>query len=274
MAYYEEALRDWPSHDRELITHRHGRTGVIVAGAKNNPPLVLLHGRYTPAPSWTPLIHELAARYRVYAIETIGEPGLSVNDGARLRSAEDYLESLISTLDGLGVGAAHVCGYSFGGWLAAKLAVAHPARVASLTLLDPAQVFAPFSLRWLLHCVPPYLFPTERTINRFFSWAGQGFPGGEDIVELGTLAMLSFRIRAPEASSVPEDQLRELEIPVQQLIAEHSVVHSPDKAQRRAARINPAVKTLVVKDSSHFLIHNQPTQVIRALDDLIAAAER
>lgn len=274
MAYYEEALRDWPSHDRELITHRHGRTGVIVAGAKNNPPLVLLHGRYTPAPSWTPLIHELAARYRVYAIETIGEPGLSVNDGARLRSAEDYLESLISTLDGLGVGAAHVCGYSFGGWLAAKLAVAHPARVASLTLLDPAQVFAPFSLRWLLHCVPPYLFPTERTINRFFSWAGQGFPGGEDIVELGTLAMLSFRIRAPEASSVPENQLRELEIPVQQLIAEHSVVHSPDKAQRRAARINPAVKTLVVKDSSHFLIHNQPTQVIRALDDLIAAAER
>ncbi|WP_150461081.1 alpha/beta fold hydrolase [Nesterenkonia ebinurensis] len=274
MNHYEHMLHDWPSHQRELIAHRYGRTGVLVAGNVESPPLVLLHGRYTPSPSWTPLIHDLASRYRVYAIDTIGEPGLSVNDGVRLRSDGDYTASLVSTLDGLGLGAAHVCGYSFGGWLAAGLTVAHPSRVRSLTLLDPAQVFAPFRLRWILHCIRPYLFPTEQNINRLFRWAGQGAPGHDDIIELATLAMRSFRIKAPEASLVPKVQLRELDMPVQQLIAVQSVVHSPERAQRRAERINLAVKTLLVEDSSHFIIHNQPTQVLQALDDLITATEQ
>ncbi|WP_168211889.1 alpha/beta fold hydrolase [Ruania zhangjianzhongii] len=272
MDHYEHVLLSWPAHERTLVSHRYGHTGVLVAGDLHHPPLVLLHGRYTPAPSWTPLIHELASRYRVYVIDTIGEPGISVNDGARIRTTEDYLASLINTLNGLGLTAAHLCGYSFGGWLAAQLAVRHPDRVASLTLLDPAQVFAPFSLRWLLHCVPPYLFPRESTVKRFFSWAGQGLSGHEDIVELGTLAMLSFRIKAPEASLVPKEQLRGLTMPVQQLLAEHSVVHSPGRVRQSAERINPAVRTLLVRDSSHFLIQNQPAQILEALDHLTAVA--
>lgn len=271
MSHYDHMLQGWPSHERVRITHRYGHTGVLVAGHADSAPLVLLHGRYTPSPSWSPLIQSLASRYRVYAIDTIGEPGLSVNDGARLHSAEDYVESLISTLDGLGVGTAHVCGYSFGGWLAAQLAVAHPSRVATLTLLDPAQVFAPFSLRWLLHCLRPYLFPTERNISGLFRWAGQGLPGHEDIVELATLAMRSFRIKAPEASLIQKERLRRLAMPVQQLIAEHSVVHSADRARSRAARISPTVRTLLVQDSSHFIVHNQPARVLQALDDLISS---
>lgn len=274
MAHYDQMLHGWPPHERLSISHHYGQTGVLVTGEAHRPPLVLLHGRYTPAPSWTPLIHDLTSRYRVHAIDTIGEPGLSHNDGARLRSADDYIESLRSTLDGLGLTVAHLCGYSFGGWLAAQLALTHPSRVRSLTLLDPAQVFAPFTLRWMLHCIRPYLAPSEQNIERLFRWAGQGRPGDEEMVELATLAMLSFRVKAPEASLISKAQLRLLNMPAQQLIAAQSVVHTPERAQQRAARVNPAVKTLFVEDSSHFIIHNQPKHVLGALHDLIADAEQ
>lgn len=274
MDYYERSLEGWPPHERKLVQHRFGQTGVLVAGEAHNPPLVLLHGRYTPAPSWTPLIHDLAVRYRVYAIETIGEPGLSTNDGVRIRSTEDYIESLTTTFDALGLSAAHVCGFSFGGWLAAQLAVTHPARVASLTLLEPAQVFAPFSLRWLLHCVRPYLKPNESNVRQFFRWAGQGYSGDDDIVKLGTEAMLSSRIKVPEARLIRRSKLRGLRMPCQQLLADQSVVHSPKRAQRRAERVNPAVKTFVVKESSHFIMQSQPDQVLHALESLIASVQQ
>lgn len=274
MARYTHMLREWPPHEQLTIPGRFGRTGVLVSGAVGNPPLVLLHGRYTPSPSWAPLIRELTARYRVFALDTIGEPGLSVNDGARLRSTEDYTEWLTDVLDGLGLAAAHVCGHSFGGWIAAQLALAHPSRVASLTLLDPAQVFAPFTLRWMVYCVPPYLFPTQRNISRLFRWAGQGLPGHGDLVELAALGMRSFQVAAPEASLVPDARLRLLEVPTQQLIAAQSIVHNPDKARRRAARLNLAVTTVLVPDSSHFIPHDQPARVLTALDELVTATDR
>lgn len=268
LAHYAHMLHEWPPYERVTITGRYGRTGVLLSGAVSSPPLVLLHGRYTPSPSWTPLIHELAKRYRVHAIDTIGEPGLSVNDAARLHSADDYTQWLTSTLDGMGLGATHVCGHSFGGWIATRFAIAHPSRVRSLTLLDPAQVFAPFARRWMLHCIRPYLFPTRRNIDRLFRWTGQGRRRHADLVELATQGMLSFRVKAPEASLVPDAQLRLLTMPAQQLIATDSVVHDPDKAHRRAARIHPAVRTVLVPDSSHFIAHDQPTRVLRTLHAL------
>src|SRR5438045_9525638 len=41
------------------------------------PPIVLLHGAGTSSIMWTPLLGTLVGRH-VYAIDTIGQPGLSV----------------------------------------------------------------------------------------------------------------------------------------------------------------------------------------------------
>lgn len=79
--------------------------------------------------------------------------------------------------------------------------------------------------------------------------------------------------RAPEASLIKKEALRRLDMPAQQLIAEQSVVHSPQRAQRRAARISPEVKTRLVPNSSHFIFHDQPTEVLEALAELTSTVE-
>lgn len=266
---YEAMLRGWPEYERLEVTGRYGRTVALATGSPDAPVLVLLHGRYTPSATWAPIITELANRYRICAIDTICEPGLSSNDGAPLRKRSHYTIWLRETWDALGIEAAHLCGHSFGGWLAARFATEHPGRVSSLTLLDPAQVFAPFTATWLLRCIPPFLAPTTRNISSLFRWLGKERPAQRDLVDLATKGMLTFRLRAPEATRLSAPELRRLSMPTQQLIAEQTVVHNPARALRTAERLNPIVKSTLVPDCSHFIVNDQPSQVLNALDALI-----
>lgn len=227
---------------------------------------MLLHGRYTPTPSWGPIINRLAERFHVHAIDTMGEPGLSVNDRHSLQSRNDYIDWLDELFAELELRRAHVAGHSFGGWLAARYALQHPERTASLTLLEPAQVFAPFSPRWLLACVRPFLAPTVANVENLMRWLGNRRPGHEDLVTLAMLGMTGFRLRAPEATLVSSRALRSLRVPARQLIADGPVVHRPICAARRAAKLTPAVASHLIQDSSHFLFHDQPSDVLDIID--------
>src|SRR5690625_2953867 len=222
---YHSLLDGWPDFSQRNIETPYGTSHVLVCGPEEKPALILLHGRYTPSVSWTPMISELARYHRIYAIDTIGEPGLSVSNGLPLRSAADYVGWLAATLDGLKLDSAHIAAHSFSGWFATHFALAYPKRVKTLTLLDPAQVFAQFSFQWLLHCLPPYLLPLERTIHPFVHWMWQGNKIDPDILELITIGMTSYRANKEEASLISNSELGTLTVPTQQLMASNTVVH-------------------------------------------------
>jgi pimeloyl-ACP methyl ester carboxylesterase len=63
-----------------------------------------------------------------------GEPGTGV---------AGHAEDALALLDQLGIESAHVLGHSYGGAIAVQLASAVPARVRSLTLLEPAVLAIP-----------------------------------------------------------------------------------------------------------------------------------
>lgn len=265
---YNSLLDQWPEVTHHKVETPQGTSHILICGSTEAPPLVLLHGRYTPSVSWTPMITELAKYHRIYAIDTIGEPGLSISNGVPLRSAEDYVEWLSATIDGLKLSDVHIAAHSFSGWYATHFALAFPKRVKTLTLLDPAQVFAPFSFRWLLHCLPPYLLPSKRTIHPFFHWMMQGKKVDPDILELLTIGMSSYRVNKEEASLISDSQLSSLSVPTQQLLASNTVVHRIAKAQKRAKRIVPHVHTAIVTECSHMIQFDQPEIAVNLLLNL------
>jgi pimeloyl-ACP methyl ester carboxylesterase len=57
------------------VTTSYGQTHVISCGAKNAFPLVLLHGGYASSTMWFPSIADLAKKFHVLALDTVGEPG-------------------------------------------------------------------------------------------------------------------------------------------------------------------------------------------------------
>ena len=100
------------------------------------PPLVLLHGTGESARSWRWVLPELARTRRVYAPSL---PGF----GATAKPAADYSPGFFTDfvagfLDTLGLWEVTVVGNSLGGLVAMRLALATPARVTALGLVDSA----------------------------------------------------------------------------------------------------------------------------------------
>jgi pimeloyl-ACP methyl ester carboxylesterase len=111
----------------------HDRTGT------GNPPLVLLPGGLTGWQSWLPLVPALSAERSVVRVQPIcNAEGLAGRAGDPTYDAEVERESIGMTLDEAGVSEMHLVGWSNGGRIALDFALAHPERVVTLTLVEPA----------------------------------------------------------------------------------------------------------------------------------------
>ena len=78
------------------------------------------------------------------------------------------------------------------------------------------------------------------------------------LLELLTIGMTSYQANKEEASLIPNKQLKLLDIPTQQILAENTVVHRTKRAYKRAKRLTPSVKTKIIHDSSHMIQTDQP----------------
>ena len=103
-------------------------------------PAVLLIGGATAAMDWwdDALCERLAAGLRYVIRYDQRDTGASTAypRGAPPYDGDDLVADAAGLLDALGVARAHVVGLSMGGMLAQRLAVRHPDRVATLTLVD------------------------------------------------------------------------------------------------------------------------------------------
>lgn len=99
-------------------------------------PLVLVHGFGGDLDNWLFNIDALAEGGPVYALDLPGH-GQSVKS-ARPAGLDLMVDTVAAFLDHIGAGKAHLAGHSMGGLVAGALAVKHPERVASVTLICPA----------------------------------------------------------------------------------------------------------------------------------------
>ncbi|UZJ29618.1 alpha/beta fold hydrolase [Streptomyces endophytica] len=143
-AAYAQAMARWPGAVERLdLTSEFGTTRVHACGPADGPPLVLLHGGGTTSAVWYALAPALAGTHRVYAVDQMGTPGLSVPGGRAVRRPADLMAWLDGVWDGLGLTSATLLGHSYGGWVALSYAARAPRRVDRLVLLDPTGCFAP-----------------------------------------------------------------------------------------------------------------------------------
>jgi 3-oxoadipate enol-lactonase len=99
--------------------------------AGTGPPLLLLPGLGLDEELWGDVATRLAPRFDTIRLQPRGH-GLSSRPDAPYVHADDVARAL----DALGISSAHVAGHSQGGAIALDLALAHPARVRSLALVD------------------------------------------------------------------------------------------------------------------------------------------
>jgi len=71
-------LDRWPvTCEQQMVSTRQGDTFVVISGEPSAPPLVLFHGSGANSASWLRDVATWAEHHRVFAVDMIGEPGLS-----------------------------------------------------------------------------------------------------------------------------------------------------------------------------------------------------
>jgi pimeloyl-ACP methyl ester carboxylesterase len=265
IAAYDALLARWPVPVTALdVPGEFGTTRVNVSGPEDAPPLVLVHGGRTASPGWFANAAELSREHRVYAIDTMGDPGRSVNDGRRVRSRADLARWLDELIAALGLENADYCGHSFGAWQALTYALRTPRRVRRLVLLDPTQCFAGFSVSCLWHAALGFL--PGGSMESYLSWESRGAgldPGWLAFQLLGSAAPTGKLIAARRPSA---EQLSSLTVPVLVLLAERSRVHDLAKVREAARRTLPhAVIETLPGVSHHMIPFEHPKELNRRL---------
>lgn len=119
-------------------------------------PVLFLHAA-GGAGTWPEFNARLARRVDVIAPD---HPGFGKSDEfPEAEGVDDLVYHYLDVLDALGLESAHVVGASFGGWIAAELAVAAPHRVRSLVLLSAAGLRLPDHPVTDLFLTPPAKLP-------------------------------------------------------------------------------------------------------------------
>ncbi len=149
----------------EFVQVRDVRVRLLQGG--EGAPLLYLHGAGRTG-IWLPVLEELAKGFKVYAPD---HPGFGQSDRPDwLEGMDDLVYHYLDFLDLMGLEKVAVAGISFGGWLAAELAVAHPDRISKLVLAGPSGLRvegAPMADLFALspEKLPEYLFADPKMVE-------------------------------------------------------------------------------------------------------------
>jgi pimeloyl-ACP methyl ester carboxylesterase len=272
LALYEAKLAQWPvPFDEFDVATRYGDTHVVAAGDPAAPPLVLVHAAAFPAFMWGGMIAPLSARYRTYALDTIGDIGKSVLDDPRRhpKRGQDYSLWLCDVCDRLGVESPDVVAASMGGWIAMHHAAVAPARVRRLALLVPMGLPSwPATLRVLVRMMTVAALPSRSKNDNLIAWVLGDNPVVRQQVGDWMKAFLEARCRSRVGKPfpVPRPTLRAIQSPVLVLLGgRDNLVGDPRSAARRAKRHLHTAEVTILPDAGHAMPIETPDRVAHRL---------
>lgn len=264
-ACYDAAMRLWPvSYESRMMTTSYGQTHVISCGPKDALSLVLLHAGHTSSTMWFPNIRDLSTRFRIFALDTLGEPGKSIptQSYASRGDSANWLEEVFNEL---GISRAHIVGLSRGGWLALNFALAFPHRLGKIVLLSPAASFIPLNsfftaiAQAVMHV--PARFVAKAALNAFVT---RGYVVNALYAEqfITGLQTWNWAVNANGYSGImpctfPADELSQLQTHVLMLIGDQDRLNPPG-AIEKAKQFIPHLEAEIVPHAGHFLSMEQP----------------
>jgi pimeloyl-ACP methyl ester carboxylesterase len=203
-------------------------------------------------------------RFRVYAVDLIGEPGLSTPARPPLTSGA-YPLWFGDTLDALGVARASVVAVSLGGWLALDFAARHPERVERLVLLTPAGI-AKAKVTGVLGAVllkPFGEWGKQKSVELFLGPEVRRQQGSAEFVRL---VSQHYRYRREPVPVVDEAAMQRVTMPMLAILGARDAFIDTPRTAARLTRLVPSATVRVLPGIGHLL----PAQTAPVLEFLTA----
>jgi pimeloyl-ACP methyl ester carboxylesterase len=256
-ARYAEFLRQWPARcEQRCVPTSQGDTFVVSSGPEGAPDVLLLHGSAANAASWMGDVATLAQRFRVHAVDMIGEPGLSAPARPPLASRV-YAGWLDEVTTRLGIERTALVGISLGGWLALEYATRRPEKVSAMVLLCPGGVGRHRNvLLWAL----PLLLLGRWGRRKFMQRLAGDTPPAEVSPQLqafGAFMDLIFRTFRPRTEVLPkfaDAELQRLTMPVLAILGAKDVMIDSAGTRDRLARHVVEAEIRWLPEAGHLLV--------------------
>ena len=248
---YRETLARWPVAHRQLVVPtRHGDTFIVASGDAGAPPVVLVHGSGANASMWMHDVAAWAREFRVYAVDVIGEPGLSALSRPPLASGA-YVEWMDDVWQALALPCAAIVGISLGGWLGLEYAARRPQHVASLSVISPSGVGAQNRAFLLKAGVLLLLGEWGRRRALRLVTGGRELPR-----EAAEPLMLRFRHFRPRMEPVPvrsDADLAALTMPVQLIAGGRDVMLRSEETRDRMQQHVRSLEVIFLEEEGHIV---------------------
>ncbi|MDQ3578456.1 MAG: alpha/beta hydrolase [Actinomycetota bacterium] len=269
-AAHDAAWAACPAPDATLdIDTRYGTTRVYRYGPENAPPMVLLHGMTTTSAGWWQSLATFATHHRVYAVDTLGEPGPGVQTTPIQDTATRamWLDEVLVQLDLTDV---HLVGASTGGWHAINQAIHRPDRLASVILIDPTTVSVNFSLGVILRAIVAVVVNRDAQWCRFIGWT----VGDMALTDRPDVRLVLAGIREYKSRLVPQTRpkdadLRSVTLPLLALFGEHSRAHDATRAAERARKLFPHGEVALIPKWGHVVSQTHLDHIHHRMLDFI-----
>lgn len=262
-AQYRKVLERWPVSKTELhVPTRQGSTFVIACGPEKAPPVVLLHGSQANSAAWMPDVPLWSQKFRLFAVDMIGEPGLSAPVRPDL-TGDAHTLWLDDVLAGLGLSRAAFVGTSLGGWLALDYASRRPQAVRALVLICPGGIGR--QKNFLLKAFPLLFlgrWGRRKIWELVFGPAPDVLP--EAIRPFASLMASIETAVKPRFVTMPrltDAQLKALHMPLLAIIGGRDVLLDSADTRERLQQNVPQAEVCFIEDGYHFL----PDQTSRVM---------
>jgi len=270
MTIYENRMAQWPvPYESRYINTQYGKVYVIISGAEDARPILLLHASAMASWSWLYNIEGLNKYYRTYAIDTIGDAGRSVLDDIEQYPNDGKSLSQLYTeiMDTLGVQKACFIGASQGGFISTNMALYAPERVEKIILCGPmGYTGTNFSV---LRILLTTMFPIKPIQNSATRWAFGNDPDvNKSVGEWFHLILEGVISRQPRPQPFTREQLQSLNIPVLLLLGKRDgLVGNPNNTKQLAQNI--ADVQIEILDTGHLISAERPDQFNKLVIDFI-----
>lgn len=294
----------FPGLAERTLETRGARIHARVGGS--GPPLLLLHGYPQTLAMWHRMVPALVSRFTVVAADLRG-----YGDSGRPPTAPDHApyskramaQDLLEAMDLLGFGSFHLVGHDRGGRVGHRLAVDHPARVRSLTVLDIAPTLAMYEhtdmefarayYHWFFFIQPAPL--PERLIGadpefylreKLRTWSQGRWPFDDAAFaeylrcfrdpEVIHASCEDYRAAATidlEHDRADRAAGRRVQCPVLALWGDRGVVHRCFRPLEEWARVSDAPVAGGTLPAGHYLPEEVPAEVVRELAPFVERAE-
>lgn len=257
LTQYEELRASSPQPDViHDVPTEFGTVRVYQHGPDRGVSVVLIHGFFLTSAMWWEQVADLTRDFTVYVVDALGQPGEGVQSKAMFTPA-DSARCVDAVLAGLQLQGVHLIGHSYGGWLATHTAAMTPHRLASVTLVDPANTVVRLSTRFWVS-VALQGRPGSARARRAAKW----ITGHHALAKLFGAGFAEFKppLRTPPFRLISDQVLRSVDLPVQVLLAGNTV-HDSEKGIARMRSVVPDWRYHLWPNASHAVPVELPDEV-------------